>query len=313
MIRFTMPDSSLSREEQTDILNKQFAAFMKSDDLSGICSLLGCDPDSLGELFGARKSGGGRVIEEQAMKSRAELEDLRYGLYPLLRELGALDINEPLNDDCSRIIILGGSLNACNIRALRAPSLVSGNTLSIDGIACYRPVNPVERSSSEFSSACETEFGVMAEAVANAFGLDPLKYEDDFASDRNLNSVSCVRTFHDAPDGRLYRVFAAPSTEPQLRRADTFDSLDYYLRKQPLSASEKLLFITGNRYCNRQFIQLASKMLSSGCRAGFDIIGCQSSRDIPSADQYDPTFFINDLAGTIDWIKRFSAPEFSSR
>ena len=308
-----MPDSSLSREDKAADLNNQFASFMESDALSGICSLLGCTPDSLGTIFGARKTVNGKVVEEQDIKSRSDLEEFRYELYPLLRELGALDISEPLNDDCSRIIILGGSLNACNIRALRAPSLVNGNTLSIDGIACYRPVNPAERVSSKFSSACETEFGVMAEAVANAFGLDPLEYEDDFASDRNLNSVSCIRTFQDAPDGRVYRVFAAPSTEPHLRRADTFDSLDFYLRKQPLSASEKLLFITGNRYCNRQFIQLASKMLSSGCRAGFDIIGCQSSRDIPSADQYDPTFFINDLAGTIDWIKRFSASQLSSR
>lgn len=307
-----MPDSSLSREDKAADLNNQFASFMESDALSGICSLLGCTPDSLGTIFGARKTVNGKVVEEQAIKSRSDLEEFRYELYPLLRELGALDISEPLNDDCSRIIILGGSLNACNIRALRAPSLVNGKTISIDGIACYRPVNPAERASSKFSSSCETEFGVMAEAVSNAFGLDPLKYEDDFASDRNLNSVSCVRTFHDAPYGRMYRVFAAPSTEPHLRRADTFDSLDYYLSRQPLSSSEKLLFITGNRYCNRQFIQLASKMLSSGCRAVFDIIGCQSSRDIPSADQYDPTFFINDLAATIDWIKRFSASQLSS-
>lgn len=308
-----MPDSSLSREEQTAELNKQFDAFMRSDALESICSLLGCTPDSLGTIFGARKTSDGKVVEEQAMKSRSDLEEFRYDLYPLLRELGALDINEPLRNDCSRIIILGGSLNACNIRARRAPSLVNENTLSVDGIACYRPVNPAERSSSKFSSACETEFGVMAEAMADAFGLDSLKYEDDFTSDRNLNSVSCVRIFAGAPDGRLYRVLAAPSTEPDLRRADTFDSLDYYLKIQPLSSREKLLFITGNRYCNRQFIQLASKILSSGCRAGFDIIGCQSRRDIPSADQYDPAFFINDLAGTIDWIRRFSAYCISSR
>ena len=313
MIRFTMPGSSLSREEQVSDLNKQFDAFMCSDALGSICSLLGCDPDSLCALFNARRAADGRVIEEQAMKSRPDLESLRHELYPLLRELGAFDINEPLSDDCSRIIVLGGSLNACHVRAQRAPGLVNYNTLSVDGIACYRPVNPVERASSGFSSACETEFGVMAEALAAAFGLDPLKYEDDFEGDRNLNSVSCVRVFSDTPGGCMYRVFAAPSTEPHLRRADTFDSLDHYLKKQPLSDSDRLLFITSNRYCNRQFIQLASKMLSSDCRAGFDIIGCLKGPDIPSADQYDPTFYVNDLIGTIDWLRRFSSASVISR
>lgn len=302
-----MPDSSLSSEEKAADLNKQFDAFMDSDALKSICSLLGCDPESLGLVFSASRSSGGRVIEEQDMKQSADLTDLRYELYPLLRELGAYDINEPLSDDFSRIIVLGGSLNACNTRVLRAPSLVNGRTLSVDCITCYRPVNPVERASSDFTSVCETEFGVMAEALSGAFGLDPLAFADDFEGDRNLNSVSCIRTFRDAPGGRLYRVFAAPSAEPQLRRADTFDSLDYYLKKQPLSADERLLFITSNRYCNRQFIQLASKMLSSGCHAGFDIIGCQSSREIPSADQYDPTRLIYDLAATADWIRRFSS------
>lgn len=308
-----MPDPSLSREERTADLNRQFDAFMRSDALKSICSLLGCGPGSLGASFSTRRTADGRVIEEQAMKSRSDLEGLRHELYPLFRELGALDINEPLSGGCSRVIVLGGSLNACNIRARRATSFVDGNTLSVDGIACYRPVSPAERSSSMFTSSCETEFGVMAEAMVAAFGLDPLEYEDNFEGDRNLNSVSCVRIFRDAPRGCMYRVFAAPSTEPQSRRADTFDSLDYYLKKQPLSAADRLLFITGNRYCNRQFIQLASKMLSSGSPAGFDIIGCMSSREIPSSDQYDPTFFVNDLVATIDWINRFRSASVSSR
>ena len=87
MIRFTIPDSSLSREEQTADLNKQFDAFMRSDALGSICSLLGCNPDSLGSLFNARIAADGRVIEEQAMKSLPEPEALRHELYPLLREL----------------------------------------------------------------------------------------------------------------------------------------------------------------------------------------------------------------------------------
>lgn len=37
-------------------------------------------------------------------------------LYPLFKELGFIDINRPLRNENSHVIVLGGSINACKDR-----------------------------------------------------------------------------------------------------------------------------------------------------------------------------------------------------
>ena len=155
--------------------------------------------------------------------------------------------------------------------------------------------------------------------------------KDAFHGDRNLNSISCVRVFsgrnpperHDLPtaagsvgarpNGRQYRVFAAPSSQPELRRADTGDSFLFYLQQTELCPSDSLLLLTNNRYCNRQFLQLAFLMMKQACPIRFDIIGCTPDDRVISRERYDPFQFLQDLIGVLDWIERFDPLSRSGR
>ena len=305
MIRFTMPSSSLCREEQIADLKSQFNDFMNSDALSDICRLLGTDAYSIAEKYNPRKASK-RIMEVQYAHTYSSLESLRYDLYPLFRELGFIDINEPASRGYTRIVVLGGSLNACFLRAYAAADYLTEDVISADAISCYRPISPVERSSSSFESVFDTEFGVMSDAMVSAFGLDGVNYTDDFVSDRNLNGISCIRSFDESASGCMHSIFGAPSLEPGIRRADTFDSLNFYLKKQALTDSERLLFVTNNVYCNRQFLQLASEFISSDEILDFDIIGCSKGDKITSADTYNVPLYVSELTGIIDWIKRFT-------
>ena len=145
----------------------------------------------------------------------------------------------------------------------------------------------------------------MAESFASVFSL-PHAWTDDFQGDRNLNSISCVRRLRDKQDGRQYRVFAAPSTRPELRRADTGDSVLFYLRQAKPCASDSLLFLTNNRYCNRQFLQLAWLLMKQESPLRMDVIGCTPDERVISRERYDPFQFLQDLIGVLDWIERFS-------
>ena len=301
MYRFTMPDAELSIPEQKNELRRQCDLFMGSDALGSILELLSVDRVTLGEVYNARRTADGRILETQVMESGNALEPLRYELYPHMRELGFFDICRPLAPVHSRIAVLGGSLNACNVRTEYAAGFVNSLTVSVDGLTCYRPINPAERKRSSYASAAETEFGVISEAFSRRFGLGV--YEDDFTGDRNLNNISCVRRF-DTP-GCSYGIYAAPSGEPDLRRADTGDTLDFYMDNSGISSGDSILFITSNRYCNRQFLQLAYRMIKSGRCVSFDIIGTTPESDIVTADSYDPMQYIQDLISIIYWIGRF--------
>ncbi len=303
MHRFIMPSPELSLSDQAAAIMLQFDHFMESDALRDLLALIHADRNTIKDKYNGRLGSGGRVLETQAIGSSDALEAVRFELYPLLKELGFFDINEPLSDDHSRIIVLGGSLNVCCLRTEYASGLITGRTVSVDGLTCYRPINPVERRRSAYVCAAETEFGVMAEAFADVFSLGA--FEDEFESDRNLNSISCIRRFAGDAESCSYNLYAAPSGEPDIRRADTGDAFSFYLDRSGVSKDDSLLLLTSNRYCNRQFIQIAYQLMKSGRSVSFDIIGTSPENDIPAPETYDPFQYIQDLIGMIDWIGRF--------
>ena len=304
MFRFTMPDPSLPFPEVLESLRMQFEAFEHSDALQELFALLAVDRRTLGEVYGGRAAAGGGVRELQELRPLEALEQYREALYPLFRELGLVDINRPLHEDYSRILVLGGSLSACRSRTAAAARWVTPAVRRVDGLSCYRPINPVERRACAFQSSSDTEFGVLSDAFVSVFGLSG-QPEDQFHGDRNLNRISCVRTFAGAGGECSFRVFAAPSTQPEERRADTGDTLRFYLQQTPAGPSDSLLAVTNNRHCSGQFLQLAYDLCREGCPVRLDVIGCFSDQDVTRADQYDPYLYLQELIRILDWIDRF--------
>lgn len=308
MFRFTMPDPTLPIADQATELRDQGNAFLESAALQELFRLLNVDQRTIGRAFDRRPAGDGRVREIQELDRSARLETCRDELYPLIEELGLLSINEPLRKENSHVIVLGGSLGACQRRTSCAKRWVTPTTRSVDGLSCFRPVNPVERAQVTRQSNSDTEFGALAECFASTFHLPSDSATDEFRGDRNLNGVSCIRSF-DAGRGcasRAHRVLAAPSTQPDARRADTGDSIAFYLRHTDVAPTDSLLAITDNRHCNRQFLQIACQLLQAGRPARLDVVGCTASENTPTRESYEPHQFIQDLIGTLDWIDRLA-------
>ena len=300
-----MPDPELPRTELLQQLRVQFEAFLCSDALREIFALLKVDRSAFSRIFNSRLLPDGRICETQELEPLTTLDRHREKLYPLLEELGFLTINKPLTQDHSHIVVLGGSLEACYARTKAAANWMTPAVRFADGLACYRPLHPKERTKEVSFSSCETEFGAMSESFTSVFAL-PLEWNDDFCGDRNLNTISCIRVYSDTEDGRLYRVFAAPSTQPELRRADTGDSFLFYLQQTNLLSSDSLLVLTNNRYCNRQFLQLVFLMMKRETPIRFDIIGCTPDERVISCERYDALQFFQDLIGILDWIEIFN-------
>ncbi len=306
MFRFTMPEDSIEYSHRIETIRDQISAFMNSSALSEIFFLLGVDRETICDVYNGRKRPGGRVLETHALASKNELESIGYELYPLFRELGFIDINKPQRKDFSHILVLGGSLNANFDRTQAAAGWVTEATRFVDGLSCYRPINPIERRSSDFRSAYDTEFGVMSDAFTYVFKLSASDWKDDFVGDRNLNLISCIRSFNTTTDARKYRIFAAPSTQAELRRADTGDSLLFLLEHTDLCANDYLLAVTNNMFCNRQFLQLAYCLMKRRSHAHLDIVGCLSGDRIVTQDSFNPHRYIQELIAMLSWIDRFN-------
>ena len=300
-----MPISAVSRKDKEEIIREQFENFLVMEPLQDLLTILKVDIDSIGVVYNGRLKADGSVVETQELSPLGFLEEKREILYPIFRELGFIDINQPLEEENSHIIVLGGSLTASFDRTAYAKKWIDGRTRCVDALTCFRPINPVERKTS-VGFSCDTEFGVLSESFARVFELTESEATEQFKGDRNLNSISCIKEYKKNGEKRNYRIIAAPSSEPHLRRADTGDSLKFYMESaETVKPGDRLLFVTNNRYCNRQFLQLAYQMIKEDFSGSIDTIGCFSGERITDVNSYDPFQYLQDLIGIIDWIHRF--------
>ena len=305
MFRLTMPDNTLEYSHRLKLMRNQLDEFLSSRALSEIFSLLKVDRDTIGEVYNARRKNDGRVLETHALMPKRELDSVRNELYLLFRELGFIDINKPIRTDHSHILVLGGSFNATFDRTYAAARWVTESTRFVEGLSCYRPIDPIERKNSGFRSAYDTEFGVMSDAFGSVFMLPSSDWKDSFSGDRNLNRISCVRSLNTATDDSAYRIFAAPSTQAELRRADTGDSLLFFLDHSDLSADDSVLAVTNNMFCNRQFLQIVYFLMKRRTCVNFDIVGCIPDDRITGKENFNPVIYIQELIALLFWIDRF--------
>ena len=205
---------------------------------------------------------------------RVEDSKKRTDLYPFLDELGFFRINKPLLAEYDHILVLGGRLNACFERTKGASRWIGEKTLTIDGLTTDRRIEDKEREVSAYQGSFETEDEALREAFSSVFGKE----------------------------NNRCRLFVTPKRGTAGRRPDTGDTFVYYLERAGLKEGATLLGITNNRYCNRQFLQMAHLLLKNHINANLDVVGITRDENIVSPDSFDAAEFLKDLAGVLYWI-----------
>ncbi|WFE34712.1 hypothetical protein [Micromonospora sp. WMMD975] len=157
--------------------------------------------------------------------------------------LGLRHRGVPSQDRYEHVLIHGGLLRSCLIRARHAAALLGGRVTggTLCGLGSLRPTSTQEQTLAGDLGvdACPTEFDAMDVAVRAAFpGYRP----------RGDVGASTLTRDYDAPDGRRLSVLAAPSSDPN-RRANTADTCAYWAdsraRPQP---GERILLITTEHF-----------------------------------------------------------------
>ena len=293
-----------SDAEQTADLKRQAAAFLNSEHLLKLYELLKTDSQHFSSDYDQRNSTAGRVKEAQEIKEQRNLETMRPQLCAIFEALGLFDVTEPERGDGNQhIIVPGASLNSCFLRTEKAASSLTDRTKSFTGLSCYRPISPKERNGAWKSCPAETEFGAMTSAFHQFLNLPLKDPEDAFCGDRNLNRISCIRRLKTGRDGFECAIFAAPSTEPELRRADTADTFRFWLEHMKLEEGDTLLVITDNAYCNRQFLQFAYYLLKEERPVGLDVVGCHVLE--PSDREHlRISFFLQEVIALKNWCEK---------
>lgn len=166
--------------------------------------------------------------------------------------LGMRRSSAPEREGYDHVLILGGKLETCARRTAYAARLLETLTAStVTGLGTFRETDDVEiaRGLEVGLGRCATEFAGMVAAFERSFAPAVPQLVYGGGDGGHVYSAWRAQLF-DAPIGGL-SVLSAPSTEPEIRRANTPDTYLFWAERNHLAAGESLLIITAS--ANRPF------------------------------------------------------------
>ncbi|MET8120999.1 hypothetical protein [Micromonospora sp. NPDC005291] len=189
--------------------------------------------------------------------------------------LGLVRPAPPIKSAYAHQVVLGGLAHACLRRVAYAAHLLRGGlrvTGEVAVLGSFRPLSDLEHRMLAEAGAprCETEVDALDAAVRLAFGVTAPAREDGVDAGHAHHSWSS-RTYLPASLPPV-RVLAAPSSEPQRRRAHTADTQRFWAGHVQLAPGDDVLMVTAPIYVPFQHCDaLRTLAVPYGC--GIDTVG----------------------------------------
>ena len=189
--------------------------------------------------------------------------------------LGLVRSRPPTRTRYAHLVVLGGLAHACLRRVAYAAHLL-GTGVGVAGevavLGSFRPLSEVERRSLAEAgvTGCDTEVDALDAAVRRTFAVSAPETDHGLDADHPHHSWSS-RTYR--PAGRTpVRVLAAPSSEPERRRAHTADTQRFWAEHARLARADEVLLVTAPIYVPFQHCD-ALRTLALPYRCEVDTVG----------------------------------------
>ena len=308
VIRLRCPECGLSKEKRIKELKDSIAGWVYDKDLR---DLLGC--------FGVVISTEGSFTEYiEELWQRIQIWDFRKGderwniktddpridenrlmIEQVSRRLGLLDITDTVIDDPDYILALGGARMTNYNTPLKARQLVDEHGwkgVSVAGLSAYRPA--ADRDMPHFEKYAEgalTEFDAMCGGLEKVFGLGG--YKRTAVCNDNPFLCSETRVYDRSYKGGSIYALAAPSSEPEKRRADTLDTLLYFLEGSGVGENSRMILTTNSIYVPFQLMRLMDIALERNIM--IDCVGVRAKERIPEGKH---SMYLQEIKATVDAI-----------
>lgn len=166
----------------------------------------------------------------------------------LAQRWGMVENRLPYRKTYDYVAILGGARMSCLFRTRYAHELQKTQgikTQEIVGLASMRLVGDSERAATDtYAIGAVTEFDLMKAALQREFSVSEIKSKDTHESECTNKSWLVERYESDT----AITLLAAPSSEPNIRRANTADTLEFWQHQRNIGTGKKILLITSQIY-----------------------------------------------------------------
>jgi hypothetical protein len=224
--------------------------------------------------------------------------------------LGLVVAQEPSETVYDWILVLGGARLSCKLRPIRAAEVIASG-VHIGAVALLgaaRPVADSERDATDtYAPGAKDEFDLIVAGAQQALGFRPVAISEeryDHPNDSNLSWM--VRRFEGSFGSPPLDVMAvsAPSSDPLRRRANSADTLMFFLDHEKVTVGSRILMITSQIYVPyTQLEGLRSIGLPRGLR--LETIGFPGDRIPEIQGMSSPNHYLQEVRSTIQAARRF--------
>lgn len=170
--------------------------------------------------------------------------------------LGLVDIVQPMRASYDAVLVLGGARMSCLYRTRYAGELLRQQKITAEylvGLTGMRPILDSERKATDtYAKDAVTEYDLMCRAMEQVFDIE--QTQQVIENTENINSAWALAEYGGQP---TITVLAAPSTEPDKRRANTADTFLFWQDKKAVGTGKRILIVTSQIYVPYQQLEAA--------------------------------------------------------
>lgn len=229
--------------------------------------------------------GFGRQQEEEIIKTA--------------KKLGLIGCSKPSKRRYDFILVLGGARMSCLFRMRYAKQLceqLGVKAKSIIGLSGMRAVMESEREATDtYALGAETEFDLMRSAFMDTFGEIELNEKEESVNS-NLNS-SWKKEVYRVSDMDVV-LLAAPSGEPEKRRANTSDTFSFFEKQLQVEDKKNILLITSQIYVPYQQLE-AVRILGVPYHHSLETIGFPNGWSVKLQGLQKPENYLQEIRSVL--------------
>lgn len=310
MYRIKCPDSGSTKEERINGLMDSCFEWVYSDPMRKLIRMFG-------GTFLSDKMGANRRLDIEEVHDFVKKWDFRGGkerwdvaddsfvndnreaILAKAALLGMTDITTPQCEP-DYILPLGGARMANYDRPMMAKVVMDKyayRNKTIVALSGTRPLNETERPYLKHYAPedVSTEYDAISAGLEKAFSLG--EYDEEYISNENPNLCSAVRKYNKQYNDSYLYSLAAPSSDPDNRRANSYDTFKYLLEHFNIGKGDKLLLVTSCIYVPFQYL----KFMNLAIDGEFEV-DCIGTDVAGSASMSKASNYLQEIKGTVDAI-----------
>lgn len=221
------------------------------------------------------------------------------------KKLGLIGCTIPSQKEYDYILVLGGARMSCLFRmqyAKEACDQYGVIAKSIVGLAGMREIMESERDATDtYAPNAKTEFDLMESALKKVFGSLEITEQQEHIVKSSNESWAIKRYSYSIP----VILLAAPSGEPQKRRANTADTFAFFKERLNIEKGKRILLVTSQIYVPYQQLE-AIRMLGFPYGYALETIGFPNDWSMGLQGLQKPENYLQEIRSVLQAMERLA-------